>query len=79
MKDYIVKLRNIIDPGLELGIGEIPSLSRKAFSSCVNIYELAKDTGFEPEVSFEEGIRKTICYYQRQMRGEKDYENFNED
>lgn len=79
LKDYIVKLRNIIDPGLELGIGEIPSLSRKAFSSCVNIYELAKDTGFEPEVSFEEGIRKTICYYQRQMRGEKDYENFNED
>lgn len=63
LKDYIIRIRDIIDPELELGIGDIPSLSNKAFSSCVNIYELAKDTGFEPEVSFEEGIRRTIRYY----------------
>mgnify|MGYP001086746736 CR=1 FL=1 len=78
LKDYIVKLRDIINPELELGIGEVPSLSHKAFSSCVNIYELAKDTGFEPEVSFEEGIRKTIRYYQKQMRSEMDHENSDE-
>lgn len=65
LKDYIVKIRDIIDPDLNLGIGEKPALSDKAFSSCVNIYELAKDTGFEPEVTFEEGIRKTIEYYQK--------------
>lgn len=63
LKDYIIKIRDIIDPGLELGIGDTPALSDKAFSSCVNIYELVKDTGFEPEVTFEEGIRKTIEYY----------------
>lgn len=63
LKDYIVKIRDIINPELELGIGDIPSLSDKAFSSCVNIYELVKDTGFEPKVSFEEGINKTIEYY----------------
>ncbi len=59
LKDYIIKIRDIIDPNLELGIGEIPSLSDKAFSSCVNIYDLAKDTGFEPQITFEEGIRRT--------------------
>lgn len=63
LKDYIVKIRDIIDSSLELGIGDLPSLSDKAFSSCVNIYELAKDTGFEPQVTFEEGIRRTILYY----------------
>lgn len=63
LKDYIIKIRDIIDPSLELGIGDTPALSDKAFSSCVNIYELVKDTGFEPEVTFEEGIRKTIEYY----------------
>ncbi len=63
LKDYIIKIRDIIDPALTLGIGEIPSLSDKAFSSCVNIYELTKDTGFEPQVTFEEGIRRTIMYY----------------
>lgn len=63
LKAYIVKIRDIIDPELELGIGDIPSLSDKAFSSCVNIYDLVKDTGFEPQVDFEEGIIKTIEYY----------------
>lgn len=63
LKDYIMKIRDIIDPELELGIGDVPSLSDRAFSSCVNIYELVKDTGFEPQVSFEEGIHKTIEYY----------------
>ncbi len=63
LKDYIIKIRDIINPELELGIGDKPALSNKAFSSCVNIYELAKDTGFEPQVSFEEGIRRTIEYY----------------
>lgn len=68
LKDYIVKIRNIIDPALELGIGDIPSLSDKAFSSCVNIYELAKDTGFEPQITFEEGIHRTIEYYRESGR-----------
>ena len=41
----------------------IPSLSDKAFSSCVSIYDITKDTGFVPKISFEEGIRRTIPYY----------------
>lgn len=65
LKDYIIKIRDIINPALELGIGDKPELSEKAFSSCVNIYELAKDTGFEPQIGFEEGIRRTIEYYRR--------------
>lgn len=68
LKDYIVKIRDIIDSSLELGIGDLPSLSDKAFSSCVNIYELAKDTGFEPQITFEEGIHRTIEYYRESGR-----------
>lgn len=71
LKDYIIKIRDIIDPALELGIGEVPSLSNKAFSSCVNIYELAKDTGFEAQVTFEEGICKTISYYRSLLDEDK--------
>lgn len=63
LKDYIVMIRDIIDPNLELGIGAKPALSDKVFSSCVSIYDLTKDTGFVPEISFEEGIRRTIDYY----------------
>lgn len=63
LKDYIVMIRDIINPDLELGIGAKPALSDKVFSSCVSIYDLTKDTGFVPEITFEEGIKRTIDYY----------------
>lgn len=67
LKDYIMMIRDIINPELELGIGAKPALSDKVFSSCVSIYDLTKDTGFVPEISFEDGIRKTIEYYREQL------------
>lgn len=63
LRDYMEIIRDMIDPKLELGIGEIPEMSEKVFSSCVSIKELTNDTGFVPEISFEEGIRRTIDYY----------------
>ncbi len=66
LKEYVTIIRDTIDPSLELGIGDVPAMSDKAFSSCVSIRELSKDTGFMPEVSFEEGIRITIDYYKDQ-------------
>lgn len=63
LKDYIIKIRDIIDPTLPLGIGELPNYSTQTASSCVNIYELIKDTRFIPEISFETGIKKTISYF----------------
>ena len=67
LKDYIITIRDIINPDLPLGIGEVPEYSERTFSSCVNIYDLIKDTGFKPLVSFEDGIRKTIDYYKKLM------------
>lgn len=64
LKEYVEIIRNNIDPKLPLGIGEKPDLSKKAFSSCVSIKDLTEDTGFVPMVSFEEGIRRTILYYE---------------
>ena len=56
-------IRDIINPQLELGIGDVPSMSNQSFSSCVNIYDLIRDTGFKPQVSFREGIEKTIKWF----------------
>lgn len=63
LREYIEIIRDEINPGLELGIGDVPSYSEKVFSSCVSIKELSADTGFVPQVPFEEGIRKTIKYF----------------
>lgn len=67
LKDYIVAIRDVINPKLKLGIGMRQSESEKAFSSCVNIYDLVRDTGFTPSVSFEEGIKRTIDYWKNNV------------
>lgn len=65
LRFYIESIRDLINPDLELGIGEVPSMSTKTFSSCVNIDDLVQDTGFKPEVSFEQGIVRTIEYLKK--------------
>lgn len=67
LKDYICTIRDIINPDLELGIGERQQKSNEVCSSCVGIYDLIKDTGFKVEIGFEEGICKTIEYYKNVM------------
>lgn len=63
LKDYICTIRDMIDPTLPLGIGELIRKAAEPISSCVNIEQLTNDTGFVPKISFEEGIRRTIKYY----------------
>lgn len=63
LREYIERIRDLIDPSLPLGIGEYPAMSKQTFSSCVNISQLTADTGFVPKVSFDEGIRNTINYW----------------
>lgn len=60
LAEYIKEIRDVINPDLELGIGERTEMSSRTTSSCVDIYELTKDTGFVPVVSFADGIRKTV-------------------
>ena len=60
LKQFIIQMRDCIDPCLELGFGEIPfngpMLTYKEF----NTQALYDELDFEPKVSFQEGIKKTI-------------------
>ncbi len=67
LKNYITSIRDLINPELKLGIGENPAMSNQTVSSCVNIEELTKDTGFVPKISFETGIKRTIDYMQKKL------------
>ena len=35
-------------------------MSGKTMCACINISDLQKDTGFRPQITFEEGIGRTI-------------------
>lgn len=58
--NYITRVRDIIDPSLPLGIGEVPYKDSRLPSSCVDMTSLKKDTGFIPKIPFEIGIKEVI-------------------
>jgi len=66
---YIETVRDIIDPALPLGIGEVPYSGGRVSSSCTDPEPLARDTGFRPSVRFEDGIAQVIAYYRKKTEG----------
>lgn len=59
---YICELRDHIDSTLPLDVGEKTALYSNVRSSCVDIEELKRDTGFTPRYNFAEGIQNTITW-----------------
>ncbi len=57
---YIEIIRDLIDEQLPLGIGEIPYRNGIIPNICVDLSTLTSDTGFVPEISFEDGIQTVI-------------------
>jgi nucleoside-diphosphate-sugar epimerase len=70
--EYIQILRDAIDPSLPLGIGEKDYAQNQVMYLCADIGNLTADTGFVPEISFEEGIKKTIEWYKRELLKSQD-------
>lgn len=62
LKYFLLQIRDCVDPVIEIGLGELPfngvSLSYKEF----DINAVKNDTGCIPEVSFREGINRTIAW-----------------
>lgn len=64
LKEYVCAIRDMIDPNLPLGIGEKTG-QQGLISSCINIEQLKRDTGWSPVISFEDGMKRTISYYKK--------------
>ena len=68
---YIEEIRACIDPGLPLGLGEVPYKNGRLPSSCIDLTALREDTGFMPRVSFSEGIRRVIDTMKQEAEDER--------
>ncbi|MFH4181158.1 hypothetical protein WDA55_24180, partial [Acinetobacter baumannii] len=66
MCEYVEILKDQINPDAELGIGDLPYKTNRIDNSVVDITKLQSDTGYQPQVSFEEGIRNTIDFFREQ-------------
>ena len=60
LKEFIYAIRDAVDPGLEIGIGEVDYYPNQVMHLEADISNLTEDTGFCPVYSFEEGIRETV-------------------
>lgn len=59
LKEFLLEMRNCIDPSAEIGLGEFPFNGVSLTYKELDIDAVRKDTGFVPKVTFSEGIKKT--------------------
>ena len=60
LKDYILAIRDAIDPKIEVGIGEIDYYENQVMYLSGDVSSLTADTGFTPKYTFEKGIKETV-------------------
>lgn len=65
LSNYIYQVRDAIDAKLPLGIGDVPYSNNEMPCSCVDLQQIYEDTGFVPQVPFDEGIRRVIAEVKR--------------
>ena len=62
LRDYINVMDQKVNPAVHPVLGAVPYADKQVMYLRADISELTEDTGFVPEVDFEEGIEKTIQY-----------------
>lgn len=71
LAEYIRQIQAEIAPDVPLGIGALPyKFGSKPDNSVLDITALRTDTGFAPQVTFEEGIGRTIAYFREMERAQ---------
>jgi len=60
LSEYVESLRDIISPGAALQFGKREYYSHQPMYLCADISELTRDTGWKPEVLFEDGVWRII-------------------
>ncbi|MGN1124345.1 MAG: NAD-dependent epimerase/dehydratase family protein [Eubacterium sp.] len=63
LKEYITTIRDITAPDAKCNFGAIDYFENQVMYLCADITDLQKDTGFEPHVDFETGIKNTVEWY----------------
>ena len=66
LREFLLEMRDIVDPEAELGLGDIPFKGVDISYDQFDLKKVERDTGYQNEVSFAEGIRMTAEY----IRGE---------
>lgn len=66
LKEYIQLIRDTIDPNIDLHLGAVPFHGIPLPAEAYDASKLAEDTGFRSEISFKEGIQRTVRWLKRE-------------
>lgn len=61
LSEYLEALRDVVNPTGVLQFGKKEYYPHQPMHLCADISELTADTGWRPEVSFEEGVRRIVA------------------
>ncbi len=62
LRNFIVEMKNIVDEDLELNFGVVPSTGISLIKEIYSIKTLESDTGYEPMISFENGVKMFLSH-----------------
>lgn len=68
LKEYIECIRDAVNPDMELAFGEVPYYDKQVMYLCADITNLQNDTGFVPQIAFEDGIKDTVEWCKGEMK-----------
>ncbi len=68
LREYLIKMRDVVAPGVELGLGDIPFKGVSIDYSQFDMKQIEIDTGYKNQVPFEDGIRMTADFIRREER-----------
>lgn len=65
LKEYITIIRDTANPKAKCNFGAVDYFPDQVMYLCADISDLKRDTGFEPQVDFETGIKNTVEWYRK--------------
>ena len=67
LREFLFEMRDIVAPGTELGLGDIPFKGIDISYSQFDLKKVEKDTGYKNKYSFSEGIKMTADWIKENM------------
>jgi nucleoside-diphosphate-sugar epimerase len=69
LRQVAERIRDLIDPSLALGLGDVPYASDQIMHLQGGISRMKHATGWKPSVGLDEGLRRTIAWHKLQRQG----------
>lgn len=69
IRSVVEKVRDLINPRLPLGFGEVPFRPNQVMHLQADIERLRGEVGFSPRVALDDGLARTVEWYREQRSG----------